>query len=145
MDYKTGEITVKQCSSPGAHPCIDYERFSEYQLVVIGKDKCGEDLEATTTVVVKVGDRDDGGGSNEPLFTLASYRGTIRAGEYDPGITVQVGEANTRNGVVANNAVPRVSTQHYCFIIGDCGISCRYYPAYCACDFKSFKQHFFSR
>ena len=138
MDHKTGEITVKQCDSPGTHPCIDYERFSEYQLVVVGMDKCGEGLEARTTVVVIVGDRDDGGGSNEPLFTLPSYRGTIRAGEYDPGITVQVGEANTRNGGVADYAVPRASTQHYCFIIGDYRISCRYYPAYYTCDFKSF-------
>ena len=88
---------MKQCATPGTHPCIDYERFREYRLVVVGRDKCGEDLETKTTVVVTVGDRDsDGGRNNRPLFTLPSYRGTVRAGELNPGINVQVGEANVR-------------------------------------------------
>ena len=88
INYKTGEISVAQCDTPGRRPCMDYEWLQQFKLTVTARDKCGEGERSNTTVTVNVGDAND----NEPRFTLPDYRGTITEGETDPRITVQVGD-----------------------------------------------------
>ncbi len=86
INYKTGEITVRECDTPGLRPCLDYEWRRDVRLRVTARDKCGEGLRANTTVTVLVGDGND----NPPKFLLPVYFGTIDEGETDPRITVQV-------------------------------------------------------
>ena len=84
INYKTGEITVKSCPTPGSGDCLDYERQQLYKLNVVGRDKCGEGRLSNTTVSVSVIDRND----NPPEFTEQNYVTSIIEGQTDPDVQV---------------------------------------------------------
>ena len=82
----TGEITVKQCPTPGEGNCLDTEQQSVYTLDFMVRDNYAEGYLSQVPLTIRILDEND----NAPIFQLGNYESYIKEGEINPVPAINV-------------------------------------------------------
>ncbi|KAK7790843.1 hypothetical protein R5R35_010718 [Gryllus longicercus] len=98
VNNKTGVITVAECPSPGASPCLDFETRPVYYLSYKATDDDGKGLSSNVPLKITLLDSND----NKPQFLSNHYRVVIDEGatRFEPQLQVQARDLDKTSQIV---------------------------------------------